>query len=121
MFAALRLSAIFVRVTLTPFVLRSIREQREAVAAVFFAGRARDDDQLVGDVAVEHERLLAADLVDAVFFARLRFDVVRGVAMRLFERERNDQFAAGDASEQIVFLFLRAREIDRGAARPRPC
>ncbi len=100
------------------FRLAIDQEQREAVAAVFLARRARNDEQFVGHVAVEHERLLAADLVDAFFLARLRFDVVRIVAVRLFERQRDDEFAAGDASEQILFLILRACEVDRGAARP---
>ena len=67
MFAALRLPAIFVRVTLTPFVLRSTKNSVNGHGCPL--PDARDDDQLVGDVAVEHERLFAADLVYS-FFSR---------------------------------------------------
>ena len=38
------------------------QEQRDAVATLDVAGRARRDDQPIGDVAVEHVQLAAAEL-----------------------------------------------------------
>jgi hypothetical protein len=86
------------------------QEQGDAVAFALAAGGAGADDQAIGDVAVEHEALLAAQappVADALGAGRDALEVVAALALLIGEREQ--QLAADQRRQHRGALRLACR------------